>query len=77
MRFHSRVDHRIWRAFVAAGGELVSTGHLLRWVWPRRQRFETWRYRTVRHRAARIAGPVRRAGTKGRPWLWRLKEPIR
>jgi hypothetical protein len=65
-RLHSRVDHRVWRAFMALEGE-ASTGQLVHWVWPTRERFEPWMYFRCRTAAAELGDPVRRAGTKGRP----------
>jgi hypothetical protein len=63
-RFHSKVDHRLWRAFMALAGE-ASTGQLVQWTWPRRQRFEPWMYYRCRTAAREIAEPVQRTGTKG------------
>jgi hypothetical protein len=64
------------RAFLAIAGELISTGALCQRVWPRKRRFHTVEYARVREAAAAIADPVGRAETKGRPWLWRLREPV-
>jgi hypothetical protein len=75
--WRGRVRDRVWKAFVALAGQDVSTGELCRRTWPRRSRFETWRYYRVRRAAGEIAEPVRRASSKGRPLLWRLKEPLR
>jgi hypothetical protein len=60
-----------------ASGDVVSTGELIRWVWPRKDSFDTAEYRRVRAAAAELADPVCRAETKGRPWLWRLKSDVR
>jgi hypothetical protein len=46
-RWHSRVQQRVWRAFVALGDQDVSTGELCR-TWPRKRRFDTKEYRRVR-----------------------------
>jgi hypothetical protein len=40
----SRVRHRVNRAFVALGDQLVATGTLVRMVWPRRSWFRPWHY---------------------------------
>jgi hypothetical protein len=56
-RFHSRVAHRVWRAFMALDGE-AATGELIRWVWPRKSRFDTAEYRRVRAAAAELADAV-------------------
>jgi hypothetical protein len=71
--WRGRVRDRVWKTFVALAGQAVPTGELVRRVWPRRQRFETWQYYRVRCAASEIADPVRRASSKGRPWLWRLR----
>jgi hypothetical protein len=75
--WRGRVRDRVWKAFVADAGQDVPTSVLVRWTWPRRQRFERWMYFRCRSAAAELAEPVRRAGTKGRPWLWRLKSDVR
>jgi hypothetical protein len=51
----SRVRHRVFRAFMASAEN--STGDLVRWCWPRRQRFEPWMYYPLSDRCA----PDRRA----------------
>jgi hypothetical protein len=80
-RFHSRVDHRVWRAFMALDGE-ASTGHLIRWVWPRKSRFDTKEYRRVRAAAAELADAVGyqhrgRCSSEPGGWRWRLKSDVR
>jgi hypothetical protein len=75
-RWHSRLDQRTWRALVAAAGEAVATGDICRAVWPRKRQFHPEEYRRVREAALELAEPVRRGSSKGRPWLWRLREPI-
>jgi hypothetical protein len=61
---------------MASDGE-ASTGHLIRWVWPRKNRFDTAEYHRVRAAAAEIAEPLWRGSSKGRPYLWRLKSDVR
>jgi hypothetical protein len=56
--FHSRVDHRVRRAFMAAAGELVSTGELVRWIWPRLSRNRPIHYHREKLAAAEIADRV-------------------
>jgi hypothetical protein len=63
-------------AFVAAGGEVLATGDICRRVWPRKRTFDTKEYRRVREAATELAEPMQRGSSKGRPWLWRLREPI-
>jgi hypothetical protein len=65
-----RLQRQIARCFVVFGPE-VSSSRLLDWCYTRDPR--------VRHRWSvvrilrRIAEPVGRAETIGRPWLWRLR----
>jgi hypothetical protein len=75
-RWGSRVKHRIFRAFVAAGGADLTTTQLIAWVFPRLPRWDPVYYRRVKAGAAFFADPVGRATTKGRPWLWRLRKPV-
>jgi hypothetical protein len=76
----SRMRHRVFRAFVAMAGDLVSTGMLVRWVWPRRLRFRTeQQYRRVRAAAAEIADPVGyqhrgRCSSSPGGLLWKLRD---
>jgi hypothetical protein len=55
------VRHRVFRAFLALAAELISTGELVRRVWPRKQRFDPREYWRVRLAAAEIADPVERS----------------
>jgi hypothetical protein len=78
----SRVRHRVFRAFVALAGELVATGTLVRWVWPRRLRFRSVHYERVRRAAAEIADVVGyqhrgRCSSEPGGLLWRLKSDNR
>jgi hypothetical protein len=76
-RWHNRIGKRTWRAFVAAAGEVLTTGDICRAVWPRKRQFHTEEYKRVRLTAAKFGEPVGRGSGRGRPLLWRLKEPIR
>jgi hypothetical protein len=38
--WRGRVRDRVWKAFIALDGQMVSTGELVRRTWPRRQRLE-------------------------------------
>jgi hypothetical protein len=56
--WRGRVRDRVWKAFVALAGQLVSTGELVRRTWPRKRRFHTGEYRRVRAAAAELADRV-------------------
>jgi hypothetical protein len=74
--WRSRCRDRTWKAFVALAGELVSAGELVRRIWPRLSRHRPIHYHRARLAAAEIAEVVGRADSRGRPLLWRLREPI-
>jgi hypothetical protein len=64
------------RALVALGGE-ASTGQLIRFAFPRRDRFRPGQYERVRRWAAELGAVVAGRGSgRARPILWRLKKPI-
>jgi hypothetical protein len=65
----------VWKAFVALDGAIVSSTELIRRTFPRKQRFHTEDYARVRRAAAELADRVARGPGRGRPWLWRLREP--
>jgi hypothetical protein len=70
-----RIQIQVKRAFVAAGGDTLSSSEVFDWVFARARRV-SWRRRqrwSVVRVLRQIADPVGRAGTRGRPWLWRLK----
>jgi hypothetical protein len=56
--WRGRVRARVRRAFIAFAGQDVPTGTLVRWCWPRRQRFETWMYYRCRTAAYEIGDMV-------------------
>jgi hypothetical protein len=71
-----RLQRQIARAFIVHG-DVVSATDIYCWCrrW-RSSRFgmpERW---SIVRILRRIAEPVGRAPTIGRPWLWRLKEPL-
>ncbi len=71
-----RIQLMIWRAFIANGGGLLTTGDLARWSYPRRKAIAHNQRRAVRRAALAIAEPVGRSKKgKGRPILWRVKQP--
>jgi hypothetical protein len=70
----SRIRHRIFRAFIAAGDRVVTSGELIRWVFPRQERFHSEEYKRVKKTARQFADCLGRSPTgMGRPYLWRLK----
>ena len=68
-----RLQRQIARVFAARN--TVSSTEVYDWCFPRKRQL------TQRHRygvwliLATIADPVARASTRGRPWLWRLRDP--
>jgi hypothetical protein len=71
--WRGRCRDRTWKAFVALDGQSVSTGELVKRIWPRLSRHRSIHYHRARLAAAEIADPIGRASSKGRPWLWRLR----
>ena len=69
-----KIQRRLWRAFLARPGALLSTTELLPLTHPRfRGSFQN-KHRLALRRAARaVAEPVGRASTIGRPIVWRAK----
>jgi hypothetical protein len=72
------VRHRVFRSFIAVAGEAMSTGELIRRVWPRLKRFRTEQYRRVRAAAAEIADVVGyqhrgRCSSEPGGWIWKLR----
>src|SRR5262249_16908693 len=55
----------------------ISSGDAYDWGYPRHDRRDRRWYGSIRRAVASI-GAVRtgRAGTRGRPWLWRLRIPV-
>jgi hypothetical protein len=57
--WRGRVRDRVWKAFIALDGQMVSTGELVRRTWPRRQGpFNSAEYARVRAAAAEVADVV-------------------
>jgi hypothetical protein len=73
-----RLQVQIRRAFV--GHRLLSSSQVYDWAYTRHRAYRRPMSEAVRwsvHRILRqIAEPIGRAPTIGRPWLWRLKEPL-
>jgi hypothetical protein len=72
--WHGRMRRQLERAFMAMPGQDLDTGTLCRWVWVRRQRFRTGQYERLRRIVRELADPIGRASSKGRPWIWRLRD---
>jgi hypothetical protein len=72
-----RLQRQIARAFIAAGSDVVSSSQVYDFTFAQDRHGWRWRhYRLVYRILMEIAEPVGRAPTIGRPWLWRLKEPL-
>src|SRR4051812_26579192 len=70
-----RIQIQIKRAFAAAGSDTLSSSAVFDWALVRVRR-DDWRRRhrwSVIRVLRELCDPVGRAGTRGRPILWRLK----
>lgn len=76
-KFRGRIQVQIRRAFVSACRDTLSAGELYDWIFPRDRdvQYKPGHRLTVCRELRRIANRVGRAPTRGRPWLWRLKDP--
>jgi hypothetical protein len=75
--WRGRLRRQIERVFMAYPGEPLPTGLVMAWAWPKRDcGFRSGQYERLRERLREVADPVGRATTKGRPLLWRLREPV-
>jgi hypothetical protein len=72
-----RLQRQIARAFIAHGPEVSATA-IYDWcaLWPVDKRASQAQRWSVRRILDVIAERVGRAPTIGRPWLWRLREPV-
>jgi hypothetical protein len=68
--WRGRCRDRTWKAFVALGDQLVSTGELVRRIWTRLNRHRPIHYHRARLAALEIAEQVAAPRANGRPWLW-------
>jgi hypothetical protein len=72
-RGRGRLQVQIRRAFMV-GGPVLSTSAVYDWTYARRRRLQGNRiwsvHRILRERCERVG----RAKTRGRPWLWRLRD---
>jgi hypothetical protein len=74
------VQVRIRRAFVASGGGALTSSAIYDWTHLRRRGrrksmpfgIYSMTLRTLRT----MCDPIERASTIGRPWIWRLREPV-
>jgi hypothetical protein len=62
----------IERAFIVHG-PIVSSSQLYDWCFPHKRRVRRLHRYSVYVNVRRIADRVGRAGTRGKPWLWKLK----
>jgi hypothetical protein len=70
-----RLQRQIVRAFMVHGSPL-SVSVILDWCYARRRSgLGSGHYWSVRRVLRQRADRVNRATTRGRPWLWRLREP--
>ncbi len=73
-----RLQTQIRRAFDTSRG-VLSTSQIFDWTYASHraygQRIPCWHRWSVSRILRRIADPVGRADTIGRPWLWRLRDP--
>ena len=68
-----RLQRQVARALLIHG-PVVSTSQLLDWAYPRQRRRPTgWDHSKVMRIAAEHCDRVERGTTRGRPWLWRLR----
>jgi hypothetical protein len=74
-RGRGRLQRQVARAFI--GGEVLSASAIYNWTHARRRQagepISGGQRQNVRRILERIALRVGRAGTRGRPWLWKLK----
>ena len=74
-----RLQRQVRRAFLTADTPTRSASEIFDWCYAKR-RLMHGKSLTTRHRYSvwrvlvAIADPVERGTTKGRPWLWRLRE---
>jgi len=72
-----RIQRQVRRAFLVAGKPVLSSSEIYKWVYPGKRKhgwFERWNAFVVLRAACHRVG---RASTRGQPWLWKLRQPIR
>ena len=70
-----RIQVQVRRAFAVHGRE-VSSSQVYDWTHARNRRMTGGLVHSVRRILQEIAVPVGRAPTIGRPWVWKLKQPL-
>jgi hypothetical protein len=70
-----RLQRQIRRAFVVCG-PVVSSSAIYDWCYARGRRLTQQRRHSVWRLLVTMCEPTARAPTIGKPWLWRLREPI-
>jgi hypothetical protein len=69
-----RLQRQVNRAFLAAGGDVLSATTILDWCYARRRAgLSSWNRWKVARICRELCDPVGRADTIGRPILWRLR----
>jgi len=76
-RCFGKLQRATRRALIVANGHPIKTGEILRYAFPRLDRYEGWRYRAARRAATRFAVPIGRSATgQGRPVMWVANEEL-
>jgi hypothetical protein len=70
-----RIQVQVRRAFAVHGRE-VSSSQVYDWTHARNRRMTGGLVHSVRRILREIADPINRARTVGRPWVWKLKQPL-
>jgi hypothetical protein len=73
-----RLQVAVRRAILAADASEISSSQVYDWAFrSRRQRRSQGNRRRVWQLLAAMATPIGRDNTIGRPWAWRLREPLK
>jgi len=68
-----RVMRQVRRAFVAAGGNPLSTSEIMPWIYPQLTSYKHWHRWSARRALLRYAEPIGRSQSgRGQPVIWRL-----
>src|SRR5262245_24772732 len=70
---NGRIQRAVRRAFMASDSPVLSSSDIYRWVYPNKYPgwLECWSVFVVLRQCCHRVG---RADTRGRPWLWRLRD---
>jgi hypothetical protein len=71
---NGRLQRAARRALLVGNG-FTTTAEAARWGYARRQRLGKHHYRHMRRALSGVADCVGRAGGRGRPLLWKLRDP--